>query len=185
MLNDLQELCAVGTVDITMPRRGMPGIAAPDGWLWLETPSKKLKGQTVEVWLEALIDRGYIRATYSMTSGNAARIRVYVLPADIRKGLVPEMGQNLRTMLRQLLRSLDTSEQAWAGGNVQPEATQRIAMSSGVRKTKQPNNENYYYFDARAVQFFRDPVYPELERHARYNLRHQRVRKEHRQPATS
>lgn len=147
------------------------GITAPDGWLWLETPSKQLKGQRVEVWLEALIDSGYIRATYFMTSGTAARIRVYVLPADIGKGLVPGMNQNHRTMLKRLLRSLDTSEQAWTGGNVQPEATQRIAMSSGVRKLRQPNNENYYYLDVRAVQLFRDLAYPEFERHSRYNLR--------------
>ena len=149
----------------------MVGIAAPDGWLWLETPSKKLKGQRVEVWLEALIDRGYIRATYLMTSGTAARVRVYVLPTDIGGGLVPEMDQNHITMLRRLLRSLDISEQAWSGGNVQPEATQRIAMSSGVRKIKQPNDKDHYYLDAGAVRFFRDPAYVKLECQTRYNLR--------------
>lgn len=168
LLNALEELCAVGTVDFTMPRRGMAGIDAPDGWLWLETPAKKLKGQSVEVWLEALIDRGHVRATYIMTSATTARARVYVLPEDIGKGLLPELDHSHRVMLKRLMGCLDISIRAWKGDSV--EAETKINMAPGLRENVSPTNE-MYYFDTKEVKFFRDPTYPELKRRTRYSLR--------------
>jgi len=183
LLNALEELCAVGTVDFTMPRRGMAGIDAPDGWLWLETPAKKLKGQSVEAWLEALIDRGHVRATYIMTSATTARARVYVLPEDIGKGLLPELDHSHRVVLKRLVGCLDISAQGWNGNPVVVET--KINMAPGLRETVSPTNE-MYYFDAKEVKFFRDPTSPELECRARYNLRrnaHNRVEAgEHRYP---
>ncbi|KAF8420075.1 hypothetical protein EV426DRAFT_700703 [Tirmania nivea] len=168
LLNALEELCAVGTVDFTMPRRGMTGIDAPDGWLWLETPAKKLKGQCVEAWLEALIDRGHVRATYIMTSANTARARIYVLPEDIAKGLLPELDHSHRVMLKRLVGCLNISVQAWKGDPV--EAETKINMAPELRETVSPTNE-MYYFDAKEIKFFRDPTYPESERRTRYSLR--------------
>ncbi|KAF8460287.1 hypothetical protein BDZ91DRAFT_851657 [Kalaharituber pfeilii] len=61
LLNGLDQLCALGSVEFEMPRRGMAGIEAPDHWLWLETPVDQLKGHTLEESLAILIDSGYVR----------------------------------------------------------------------------------------------------------------------------
>lgn len=158
----------MGTIDLTMPRRGMAGIEAADGWLWLETAAKKHKGQSAEVWLEALIDRGYVRATYIMTSATRARARVYVLPEDIGKGLLPEMDYTHRNMLKRLARCLDASAQAWKG--VPVDAPEKLTFKAGLMEIVSPTND-IYYFDAKDVKFFKNSTYPETERRKRYNLR--------------
>lgn len=146
----------------------MAGLEAPDGWLWLETPAKKLKGQSAEVWLEELIDRGYARSTYIMTSGTNARVRVYIIPEEERKGLLQEMDHTRRNMLKRLLGSLDVSTQAWKGGPV--ETVNRMTKTSKMGETISPINE-IYLFDPKEVKFFKDPTYPETERRTRYSLR--------------
>ena len=153
----------------------MAGIEAPDGWLWLETPARKLRGQSVETWLEALIDRGYVRATYIMTSGTTARARVYVVPEDVERGLLQEMDTKHRLVLKRLLEQIDTSDEGWNGQPVQ--VPKRIDMTSGLERFSTPTHE-IHYFDAEGARFFKKSTsYGESRRPVRYQLRQRNSRK--------
>ncbi|KAI5791652.1 hypothetical protein DFH27DRAFT_195058 [Peziza echinospora] len=168
ILNELEEMCALGVVDIEMPRRGMAGIEAPDGWLWLDTPARTIEGQSVEAWMGSLIDCGHLRATYVMTSNTTARVRIYMLPEDIGAGLIREIGSTQRKNLRNLLKNIDTSIQGWQG-SIGHERTS-LALKPAIQEFTSPTNE-IYGFDVNDLKFYRDPTYPESIRRSRYTFR--------------
>ena len=144
-------------------------MEAPDGWLWLETPGRRLKGQTIEAWLEGLIDGGYIRATYVMISASTARVRMYVLPEELRKELIKnEMDNTMRRNLKKLIQSTDVSIEGWKG-QLGHNPT-KISVGSAMKELISPTQE-IYSLDAREMKFFKDPTYPDMARKTRYGLR--------------
>ncbi|KAI5800010.1 P-loop containing nucleoside triphosphate hydrolase protein [Geopyxis carbonaria] len=98
-----------------MARRAAPGMEAPDGWLWLETPDIKYPNGTIEFYLHELCDHHVLRCTYKMITGNSARVRIYLLPEDVGRGLVSRVNINIRRHTRKLMEIIDTSRAHWEG----------------------------------------------------------------------
>lgn len=172
LLNSLDELIPLGTLNIQMPRRGMAGIPAPDSWLWLE-PAARAATTPMTSTLESLVERGYLRTTYAMLDEKTARLRIYALPEDVSKGLVREMDGTLRRGFRKILEGLDLSDMGWQGGAVQDGQERRITMTgptgTGLREVAGP--VGVYYVDVRENKVYLDGKGAEEARRGRYSLR--------------
>ena len=119
LLNDLSNFIGIGTVEIEMPRRAAPGMDAPDGWFWLEPPYAKPRKDTIEFFLHALSVLHCVRCTYRMVSDSTARARVYLLPADVGRGLISRKSKNLRQYMRAVFGAVDVSPRSWLSKKVE------------------------------------------------------------------
>lgn len=118
LLNDLANFVGVGTIDITMPRRAAAGMEAPDGWCWLDVPEAKYPKGTLEFYLDELVYHKAIRCTYKMSGPSTAKVRVYLLPDDVGRGILmrsPSKDTAMKRSLRKLMSLIDVSKLGWAG----------------------------------------------------------------------
>lgn len=116
LLNDLANFCGIGSLEIKMPRRAAAGMEAPDGWFWLESPTYKCPKFSIEANLQELVDHGIMRCTYTMVTGNMARVRIYVLPDDVGRSMIRRDDLNLRKRLKVVMATVDGSTDSWEGG---------------------------------------------------------------------
>ncbi|TGZ77496.1 hypothetical protein EX30DRAFT_366625 [Ascodesmis nigricans] len=117
LFNDLSTFTGIGTLRFYMPRRAAPGPDAPDGWHWLEDdpwPAEYTPSDIPRRVRELLV-KGLVRLTYRMVSGTEARVRVYILPEDVRGELVLAKTGAGKGNLRKVLLAVDTSREAWEG----------------------------------------------------------------------
>lgn len=124
LLNDLSNFIGIGTLRFQMPRRAAAGMDAPDGWLWLEDhqfPKGYHPDDIAEKTRELLLG-GVVRLTYRMVGPADARVRVYVLPEDVGRSLVPVNSATVNTNLRKVISAIDTSEAGWKGAAVREPA---------------------------------------------------------------
>ncbi|PWW77526.1 hypothetical protein C7212DRAFT_277475 [Tuber magnatum] len=115
MLNGLSSLCAVGSVDLEVPRRPAPGMEAPDGWNWLEIPPIRFPRHSIADNLIQLASLRVLRCTYKMIGDSTARVRVYLLPDDVGRRIVPRDSREISKFRREVLCALDTSRAGWQG----------------------------------------------------------------------
>ncbi|KAL7275561.1 hypothetical protein RUND412_001487 [Rhizina undulata] len=116
LLNDLDNFCGVGSLDLLMPRRAMPGPDAPDGWHWLEPVAKEFVRGPVESALQKLVVLGVIRCTYRMITADTARVRIYVLPSDVGRGIIGRKDPAaVKKCVRTLVEEVDVSVAGWEG----------------------------------------------------------------------
>ncbi|KAK9245807.1 P-loop containing nucleoside triphosphate hydrolase protein [Lipomyces tetrasporus] len=118
VLNDLDRLAAIGTIDIhNLPRLPAPGIEAPDGWLWIEPPwEKSVVLEEPLTSLAYLHKRLFLRVTYKMLDCRTARFRVYIVPKDVDgRRFLPQVPTLTKKKIRNVMVLVNSSRRAWEG----------------------------------------------------------------------
>lgn len=128
LLNNLDSFLGIGSIEIDMPRRAAPGMdVAADypglavekyDWHWLEPPYNKPPKDTTEFYLYMLCMHNVLRCTYRMISESVARVRVYCLPADVGRSLIPRRDKTIKRYMRKVLDAVDVSKEGWNGYRV-------------------------------------------------------------------
>lgn len=144
--NDLSHLMPFGVVFLTnAPRMPMPGIEAPDQWLWFDPPSLTAQQVLRSVLDEGqyclsgilldiiyLVERIYLRATYKVHRvGNhdIVMLRLYAVPTDIDgnrflqsyrsslqyKRSLSWHSERYLRIMKNLITVLDYSQDSWDG----------------------------------------------------------------------
>lgn len=118
-----------------MPRRAGTGMEAPDGWLWLETPAFRYDKSSLEDCLHHLVDLCVLRCTYKMVGGTTARVRVYLLPDDVARGVIPRDHHATFKPRRVVMEALDVSRRGWQGMPTGNRARKPIAKVEDERSS--------------------------------------------------
>ena len=110
----------MGVLETKLPPMAGPGPEAlcDDGkWLWLELPEEKPPKDTLLFSLYTLAYFSIIRCTYRMVTPQTALVRVYYLPVDVGRRLLPNRykDKSIKRHARKVMESLDVSEQRWRG----------------------------------------------------------------------
>ncbi|KAG0130274.1 P-loop containing nucleoside triphosphate hydrolase protein [Tuber indicum] len=98
-----------------MPRRPAPGMEAPDCWNWLEIPPIHFPKHSMADNLIQLASLCVLRCTYRMIADSTARVRIYMLPDDVGRRVIPRDSREISKFRREVLYALDTSEAGWQG----------------------------------------------------------------------
>lgn len=117
LVNDLNNYVGVGTIGFEMPRRAAEGMEAPDGWYWLEyqrlPPNCQPDADTKKI--NELLNINKVRCTYKMIGPTEARVRVYILPEDVGRSIMPNATPAVTNALKRLNEIVDTSKRGWMG----------------------------------------------------------------------
>jgi hypothetical protein len=152
-LNDLTNYIGVGVVTLMLSEMAGPGPEAPDGWHWLEIPTRKprrIEGAAYDLYMLATLH--LLRCTYKMlaalaptsTSTAAAQrpagrpsnaiVRVYCLPVDVGQGLVSRKNRNIRKYMRSVMEEVDVSRELWEGEVPHDRRAAKIPLLSQVSR---------------------------------------------------
>ena len=94
-------------------------MEAPDGWNWLEIPPIRFPKRSMADNLIQLASLGVLRCTYVMIGDSTARARIYLLPDDVGRRVIPRDSREISKFRREVLYALDTSKAGWQGLKVE------------------------------------------------------------------
>lgn len=185
-LNDLTNYIGVGVVTLLLSEMAGPGPEAPDGWHWLEIPTRKprrIEGAAYDLYMLATLH--LVRCTYKMLAAPAptaaaqrpagrppnAIVRVYCLPVDVGQGLVSRKNRNIRKYMRSAMEEVDVSRELWEGEVPHDRRAAKVPLLSQVSQlaptpglaarlaTMVAPSGEVYYLDRKAWEVFEQPSY--------------------------